>query len=68
VRAFSFHSKFYSGDVILVIVIMDTNHFFWAAAALPFTDSFTHSNSLLLLDHLNHVIISRWESTLVPAP
>lgn len=64
----SAHSKLYSGDDSLVMLVIDTNHFFWAATALPFTDSFARSNSLLLLDHVNRVVISWRESTRVLAP
>ena len=51
------HSKLSSGDVSLGMVVVDTNHSSWAAAALPFTDSFTCLNSLLLLGHLNRVVV-----------
>lgn len=57
----SAHSKLYSDDVSLVVVVVDTNPFFWAAAALPFADFFAHLihfvNSLLLLNHLNRVVV-----------
>jgi transcription initiation factor TFIIH subunit 3 len=29
-------------DVSLVVVVVDTNPFFWAGAALPFADFFSH--------------------------
>ncbi|KAM0900058.1 hypothetical protein ACQ4PT_020870 [Festuca glaucescens] len=55
------HSKLYADDVSLVVVVVDTNPFFWAGAALPFADFFSHLihfvNSLLLLNHLNHVVV-----------
>ncbi|KAL6888577.1 hypothetical protein ACP4OV_009603 [Aristida adscensionis] len=48
-------------DVSLVVVVVDTNPFFWAAAALPFAEFFAHLvhfvNSLLLLNHLNRVVV-----------
>ncbi|KAG2648231.1 general transcription and DNA repair factor IIH subunit TFB4-like [Panicum virgatum] len=57
----SAHSKLYSNDVSLVVVVVDTNPFFWAAAALPFADFFANLvhfvNSLLLLNHLNRVVV-----------
>ncbi|XP_066329180.1 general transcription and DNA repair factor IIH subunit TFB4-like isoform X2 [Miscanthus floridulus] len=59
----SAHSKLYSDDVSLVVVVVDTNPFFWAAAAaaLPFADFFAHLihfvNSILLLNHLNRVVV-----------
>ncbi|RLM78359.1 general transcription factor IIH subunit 3 isoform X1 [Panicum miliaceum] len=57
----SAHSKLYSDDVSLVVVVVDTNPFFWAAAALPFADFFANLvhfvNSLLLLNHLNRVVV-----------
>ncbi|KAE8766962.1 general transcription factor IIH subunit 3 [Hordeum vulgare] len=57
----SAHSKLYSDDVSLVVVVVDTNPFFWAGAALPFADFLSHLihfvNSLLLLSNLNHVVI-----------
>uniref|UniRef100_A0ACD5V6Q6 Uncharacterized protein n=1 Tax=Avena sativa TaxID=4498 RepID=A0ACD5V6Q6_AVESA len=57
----SAHSKLYSDDVSLVVVVVDTNPFFWAGASLPFADFFSHLihfvNSLLLLNHLNHVVV-----------
>ncbi|CAO2044390.1 unnamed protein product [Urochloa humidicola] len=57
----SAHSKLYSDDVSLVVVVVDTNPFFWATAALPFADFFANLvhfvNSLLLLNHLNRVVV-----------
>ncbi|XP_062218052.1 general transcription and DNA repair factor IIH subunit TFB4-like isoform X3 [Phragmites australis] len=57
----SAHSKLHSDDVSLVVVVVDTNPFFWAAAALPFADFFAHLvhfvNSLLLLNHLNRAVV-----------
>ncbi|GJN18884.1 hypothetical protein PR202_gb06094 [Eleusine coracana subsp. coracana] len=54
-------SKLYSDDVSLVVVVVDTNPFFWAASALPFADFFSHLihfvNSILLLNHLNRVVV-----------
>ncbi|EEC72394.1 hypothetical protein OsI_05675 [Oryza sativa Indica Group] len=54
-------SKLYSDDVSLAVVVVDTNPLFWATAALPFADFFAHLihyvNSLLLLNHLNHVVV-----------
>ncbi|CAO2145226.1 unnamed protein product [Urochloa humidicola] len=45
----------------LVVVVVDTNPFFWATAALPFADFFANLvhfvNSLLLLNHLNRVVV-----------
>jgi hypothetical protein len=31
-----------AADVSLVVVVVDTNPFFWAGAALPFADFFSH--------------------------
>ncbi|CAO2033833.1 unnamed protein product [Urochloa humidicola] len=57
----SAHSKLYSDDVSLVVVVVDTNPFFWATAGLPFADFFANLvhfvNSLLLLNHLNRVVV-----------
>ncbi|KAL6629237.1 hypothetical protein ACP70R_029002 [Stipagrostis hirtigluma subsp. patula] len=57
----SAHSKLYSDDVSLVVVVVDTNPFFWATAALPFADFFAHLvhfvNSILLLNHLNRLVV-----------
>nr|CAB3448698.1 unnamed protein product [Digitaria exilis] len=57
----SAHSKLYSDDVSLVVVVVDTNPFFWATAALPFADFFANLvhfvNSILLLNHLNRVVV-----------
>ncbi|TVU33556.1 hypothetical protein EJB05_25381 [Eragrostis curvula] len=57
----SSHSKLYSDDVSLVVVVVDTNPFFWAEAALPFANFFEHLvhfvNSILLLNHLNRVVV-----------
>uniref|UniRef100_A0A0D9VBM7 General transcription and DNA repair factor IIH subunit TFB4 n=1 Tax=Leersia perrieri TaxID=77586 RepID=A0A0D9VBM7_9ORYZ len=54
-------SKLYSDDVSLAVVVVDTNPFFWAGAALPFSEFFAHLihyvNSILLLNHLNHVVV-----------
>ncbi|XP_052142238.1 general transcription and DNA repair factor IIH subunit TFB4 [Oryza glaberrima] len=54
-------SKLYSDEVSLAVVVVDTNPLFWATAALPFADFFAHLihyvNSLLLLNHLNHVVV-----------
>ncbi|XP_078178404.1 basal transcription factor complex subunit-like protein [Carex rostrata] len=54
-------SKLYQDDVSLVVALLDTNPFFWAAASLPFSEFLRHVipfiNSLLLLNQLNRVVL-----------
>ncbi|KAJ4781390.1 Basal transcription factor complex subunit-related family protein [Rhynchospora pubera] len=54
-------SKLYQDDVSLVVALLDTNPFFWAAASLPFSEFLHHVipfiNSLLLLNQLNRVVL-----------
>nr|CAD1840668.1 unnamed protein product [Ananas comosus var. bracteatus] len=57
-------SKLYSDDVSLIVVLLDTNPFFWAASAsgnLPFSNFLNQVipflNSLLLLNQHNQVVL-----------
>ncbi|XP_050213232.1 general transcription and DNA repair factor IIH subunit TFB4 isoform X2 [Mercurialis annua] len=54
-------SKLYSDDVSLVVVLLDTNPFFWATSSLPFSQFLSHVfaflNSILLLNQLNQVVV-----------
>ncbi|KAF3336115.1 general transcription factor IIH subunit 3 isoform X3 [Carex littledalei] len=54
-------SKLYQDDASLVVALLDTNPFFWAAASLPFSEFLQHVvpfiNSLLLLNQLNRVVL-----------
>ncbi|KAG5245913.1 transcription factor IIH [Salix suchowensis] len=55
-------SKLYSDDVSLVVVLLDTNPFFWiASSSLPFSQFLSHVmafvNSILLLNQLNQVVV-----------
>ncbi|KAG8660457.1 hypothetical protein MANES_02G162200v8 [Manihot esculenta] len=52
-------SKLYSDDVSLVMVLLDTNPFFWTTSSLPFSQFLAQVlaflNSMLLLNQLNQV-------------
>ncbi|XP_015583168.1 general transcription and DNA repair factor IIH subunit TFB4 isoform X2 [Ricinus communis] len=54
-------SKLYSDDVSLVMVLLDTNPFFWTTSSLPFSQFLSHVlaflNSILLLNQLNQVVV-----------
>ncbi|KAJ8762926.1 hypothetical protein K2173_023055 [Erythroxylum novogranatense] len=54
-------SKLYSDDVSLVVVLVDTNPFFWATSSLSFSQFLSHVlaflNSILLLNQLNQVVV-----------
>ncbi|KAG6776078.1 hypothetical protein POTOM_019581 [Populus tomentosa] len=55
-------SKLYSDDVSLVVVLLDTNPFFWtASSSLSFSQFLSHVlafvNSILLLNQLNQVVV-----------
>ncbi|KAG6424374.1 hypothetical protein SASPL_114791 [Salvia splendens] len=56
-------SKLYADDVSLLMVLIDTNPFFWnsAQSTLPFSKFLTHVlaflNSILLLNKMNQVVV-----------
>ncbi|XP_034676695.1 general transcription and DNA repair factor IIH subunit TFB4 isoform X2 [Vitis riparia] len=54
-------SKLYSDDVSLLVVLLDTNPFFWSTASLPFSKFLSHVlaflNSILLINQLNQVVV-----------
>ncbi|XP_057780240.1 uncharacterized protein LOC130998850 isoform X2 [Salvia miltiorrhiza] len=56
-------SKLYADDVSLLMVLIDTNPFFWnsAQSMLPFSKFLTHVlaflNSILLLNQMNQVVV-----------
>ncbi|XP_061973219.1 general transcription and DNA repair factor IIH subunit TFB4 isoform X1 [Populus nigra] len=55
-------SKLYSDDVSLVVVLLDTNPFFWTtSSSLSFSQFLSHVlafvNSILLLNQLNQVVV-----------
>ncbi|XP_010999373.1 PREDICTED: uncharacterized protein LOC105107223 isoform X4 [Populus euphratica] len=55
-------SKLYSDDVSLLVVLLDTNPFFWtASSSLSFSQFLSHVlafvNSILLLNQLNQVVV-----------
>ncbi|KAJ7959126.1 putative General transcription factor IIH subunit [Quillaja saponaria] len=54
-------SKLYTDDVSLLVVLMDTNPFFWSTFSLQFSDFLSHVltflNSILLLNQLNQVVV-----------
>ncbi|XP_057797360.1 general transcription and DNA repair factor IIH subunit TFB4-like isoform X5 [Salvia miltiorrhiza] len=56
-------SKLYADDVSLLMVLIDTNPFFWnsAQSTLPFSKFLTHVlaflNSILLLNQMNQVVV-----------
>ncbi|WCJ44630.1 General transcription factor IIH subunit 3 [Euphorbia peplus] len=54
-------SKLYYDDVSLVVVLLDTNPFFWSTSSLSFSQFISPAlaffNSILLLNQLNHVVV-----------
>ncbi|XP_030464932.2 general transcription and DNA repair factor IIH subunit TFB4 [Syzygium oleosum] len=54
-------SKLYADDVSLLVVLLDTNPFFWSASSLPFSKFISHVisflNSVLLLNQLNQIVV-----------
>ncbi|XP_062018776.1 general transcription and DNA repair factor IIH subunit TFB4 [Rosa rugosa] len=54
-------SKLYADDVSLLMVLLDTNPFFWSSSSLPFSKFLSHVltflNSILLLNQLNQVVV-----------
>uniref|UniRef100_A0A7N0UPA1 General transcription and DNA repair factor IIH subunit TFB4 n=2 Tax=Kalanchoe fedtschenkoi TaxID=63787 RepID=A0A7N0UPA1_KALFE len=57
--------KLYSDDVSLVVVLLDTNPYFWSSksntSSLPFSNFLSHFlsflNSILLLNQLNQIVV-----------
>ncbi|KAK6257505.1 hypothetical protein QUC31_000964 [Theobroma cacao] len=54
-------SKLYADDVSLVVVLVDTNPFFWSASSLSFSQFLSHVlaflNAILTLNQLNQVVV-----------
>ncbi|KAK8692227.1 hypothetical protein V6N13_075700 [Hibiscus sabdariffa] len=54
-------SKLYADDVNLVVVLLDTNPFFWSSSSLSFSQSLSHVlaffNAILTLNQLNQVVV-----------
>ncbi|KAI4337804.1 hypothetical protein L6164_016179 [Bauhinia variegata] len=54
-------SKLYADDVSLLVVLIDTNPFFWSTFSLQFSEFLSHVlvflNSILLLNQLNQVVV-----------
>lgn len=54
-------SKLYSDDVSLVVMLLDTNPFFWSSSSLSFSQFLTHVlaflNAILTLNQLNQVVV-----------
>ncbi|XVF39358.1 hypothetical protein PTKIN_Ptkin01aG0028400 [Pterospermum kingtungense] len=54
-------SKLYADDVSLVVVLLDTNPFFWSSSSLSFSQFLSHVlaflNGLLTLNQLNQVVV-----------
>ncbi|KAK9945787.1 hypothetical protein M0R45_011286 [Rubus argutus] len=54
-------SKLYADDVSLLMVLLDTNPFFWSSSSLPFSKFLSHVltflNSILLLNQLNQIVV-----------
>ncbi|XP_021284094.1 RNA polymerase II transcription factor B subunit 4 isoform X1 [Herrania umbratica] len=54
-------SKLYADDVSLVVVLVDTNPFFWRASSLSFSQFLSHVlaflNAILTLNQLNQVVV-----------
>ncbi|KAA0047669.1 RNA polymerase II transcription factor B subunit 4 [Cucumis melo var. makuwa] len=54
-------SKLYADDVSLLVVLLDTNPFFWSTSSLPFSKFLSHVlaflNSILVLNQLNEVVV-----------
>ncbi|XP_038692631.1 general transcription and DNA repair factor IIH subunit TFB4-like isoform X7 [Tripterygium wilfordii] len=57
----SARSKFYADDASLLMVLLDTNPFFWSTSSLAFSQFLSHVlaflNSILLLNQLNQVVV-----------
>ncbi|KAM7514868.1 hypothetical protein LguiA_004451 [Lonicera macranthoides] len=57
----SVSSKLYTDDVSLLLVLVDTNPFFWSTGTLSFSKFLSHVlsflNSILLLNQLNQVVV-----------
>ncbi|XP_021743493.1 RNA polymerase II transcription factor B subunit 4-like [Chenopodium quinoa] len=54
-------SKLYTDDVSLVVLLLDTNPYFWTSSSISFSHFLSHIlsfvNSILLLNQLNQVVI-----------
>ncbi|XP_038705353.1 general transcription and DNA repair factor IIH subunit TFB4 [Tripterygium wilfordii] len=54
-------SKLYADDASLLMVLLDTNPFFWSTSSLAFSQFLSHVlsflNSILLLNQLNQVVV-----------
>ncbi|KAG4147660.1 hypothetical protein ERO13_D05G236900v2 [Gossypium hirsutum] len=54
-------SKLYADDVSLVVVLLDTNPFFWSSSSLSFSQFLSHVlaflNAILTLNQLNQVVV-----------
>ncbi|XVF36892.1 hypothetical protein REPUB_Repub19eG0098000 [Reevesia pubescens] len=54
-------SKLYADDVSLVVVLLDTNPFFWSSSSLSFSQFISHVlaffNAILTLNQLNQVVV-----------
>ncbi|XWS15119.1 hypothetical protein CRYUN_Cryun35bG0066600 [Craigia yunnanensis] len=54
-------SKLYADDVSLVVVLLDTNPFFWSSSSLSFSQFLSHVfaffNAILTLNQLNQVLV-----------
>ncbi|OWM88429.1 hypothetical protein CDL15_Pgr003841 [Punica granatum] len=54
-------SKLYADDVSLLVVLLDTNPFFWSSSPLPFSKFISHVlaflNTTLRLHQLNQVVV-----------
>ncbi|XP_059451805.1 general transcription and DNA repair factor IIH subunit TFB4 [Corylus avellana] len=54
-------SKLYADDVSVLVVLLDTNPFFWSSFAFPFSKFLSHFlsflNSILVLNQLNQVVV-----------
>ncbi|KAI3432986.1 uncharacterized protein J3R85_007419 [Psidium guajava] len=50
-----------ANDVSILVVLLDTNPFFWSASSLPFSKFISHVisflNSILLLNQLNQIVV-----------
>ncbi|XP_062146778.1 general transcription and DNA repair factor IIH subunit TFB4 isoform X2 [Alnus glutinosa] len=54
-------SKLYADDVSLLVVLLDTNPFFWSSFSFPFSKFLSHVltflNSILVLNQFNQVVV-----------
>nr|POF09131.1 rna polymerase ii transcription factor b subunit 4 [Quercus suber] len=54
-------TKLYADDVSLLVVLLDTNPFFWSTSSLPFSKFLSHVlsflNSILLLNQINQIVV-----------